>query len=130
MSVYGERCGALSAVCPSAAQADLVLGQLKATVRRIYSSPPIFAGQLVARVLDDAELRPLWEAEVAAMRERIAAMRRRLHDVLAARAARSRLELLPDPARHVQLHRPERARRSTACATSTPSTCCARGGCA
>ncbi len=62
-----------------------MLGQLKATVRRIYSSPPIFAGQLVARVLDDAELRPMWEAEVAAMRGRIAAMRRHLHDVLAAR---------------------------------------------
>ncbi len=85
MSVYGERCGALSAVCPDAQQAEHVLGQLKATVRRIYSSPGIFAGQLVARVLGDPALRPLWEGEVRAMRERILAMRRQLHEVLSAR---------------------------------------------
>ena len=54
MSVYGERCGALSVVCPDAAQAALVLGQLKFTVRRNYSSPPIHGGQIVARVLTDA----------------------------------------------------------------------------
>jgi len=83
MSLYGERCGALSVVCPDAAQAALVLGQLKFAVRRNYSSPPIFGGQIVARVLADPELRPLWEGEVAAMRERILAMRRQLHDVLA-----------------------------------------------
>jgi len=85
MSVYGERCGALSVVCPDAAQAALVLGQLNFTVRRNYSSPPIFGGQIVARVLTDPELRPLWESEVAAMRERILAMRRQLHDVLCAK---------------------------------------------
>ncbi len=85
MSVYGERCGALSVVCPDAAQAALVLGQLKFTVRRNYSSPPIFGGQIVARVLGDPELRALWESEVAAMRERILAMRKQLHGVLAAK---------------------------------------------
>ncbi|NML13840.1 amino acid aminotransferase [Azohydromonas caseinilytica] len=85
MSLYGERAGALSVVCADAAEADLVLGQLKATVRRNYSSPPIHAGLVVARVLGDAELRAQWEAEVAAMRERIAAMRRSLHGVLAAK---------------------------------------------
>jgi aromatic-amino-acid transaminase len=85
MSVYGERCGALSVVCPDAAQAALVLGQLKFTVRRSYSSPPIFGGQLVARVLGDPELRKLWESEVAAMRERILAMRKSLHGVLSAK---------------------------------------------
>ena len=85
MSLYGERCGALSVVCPDAAQAALVLGQLKFTVRRSYSSPPIYGGQIVARVLSDPELRALWEAEVAAMRERILAMRRQLHAVLSAK---------------------------------------------
>jgi len=84
MSVYGERCGALSAVCASAAEAELVLGQLKYTVRRIYSSPAIHAAQLVAHVLGDADLRALWEDEVAAMRGRIAAMRHALHDRLVA----------------------------------------------
>lgn len=84
MSVYGERCGALSVVCPDADQAERVLGQLKATVRRNYSSPPLHAGALVALVLGDPALRALWEAELAAMRERILAMRRALHDGLVA----------------------------------------------
>jgi aromatic-amino-acid transaminase len=85
MSLYGERCGALSVVCPDVAQAALVLGQLKFTVRRNYSSPPIFGGQIVSRVLTDPALRALWEGEVKAMRERIVAMRRKLHAVLSAK---------------------------------------------
>ncbi|MBC3863678.1 aspartate/tyrosine/aromatic aminotransferase [Undibacterium jejuense] len=85
MSLYGERCGALSVVCPDAAQAVNVLGQMKATIRRNYSNPPMHGGQLVARVLSDPELRPMWEAEVVAMRDRIQAMRRKLHDVLSAK---------------------------------------------
>jgi aromatic-amino-acid transaminase len=85
MSLYGERCGALSVVCPDAAQAVNVLGQMKATIRRNYSNPPIHGGQLVAQVLSDATLRPMWEAEVKEMRERIQLMRRKLHDVLSAK---------------------------------------------
>ncbi len=82
MSVYGERCGALSAICASAAEAALVLGQLRFTVRRIYSSPAIHAAKIVAHVLGDDDLRPMWQAELAAMRERILAMRQALHDRL------------------------------------------------
>jgi aromatic-amino-acid transaminase len=82
MSVYGERCGALSVVCADQDAADRVLGQLKFTVRRNYSSPPLHSGRLVATVLGDPALRALWEHEVGAMRERILSMRRRLHAVL------------------------------------------------
>ena len=85
MSVYGERCGALSVVCPDAAQAVNVLGQLKFTVRRNYSSPPIHGGQIVATVLADPELRREWETELGAMRERILAMRKKLYAVLKAK---------------------------------------------
>ena len=84
MSVYGERCGALSVVCATPAEAALVLGQLRFTVRRIYSSPALHAARIVAHVLGDADLRPLWVAELAAMRQRIAAMRLALHDRLQA----------------------------------------------
>jgi aromatic-amino-acid transaminase len=84
MSVYGERAGALSVVCADKTEAELVLGQLKSTVRRNYSSPPIHAAGIVARVLTDTKLRPQWEGEVAAMRERILAMRQRMHAVLKA----------------------------------------------
>ena len=82
MSVYGERCGALSVVCPNAHEAALVLGQMKFTVRRNYSSPPIHGGQIVATVLTEPGLRRDWEIELGAMRERILAMRKKLHGVL------------------------------------------------
>ena len=82
MSVYGERCGALSVVCADQAEADLVMGQLRFTVRRIYSSPAIHAARIVSHVLGDVDLRALWESEVTGMRERIAAMRRLLHQKL------------------------------------------------
>lgn len=85
MSLYGERCGALSVVCPDAAQAVNVLGQMKAIIRRNYSNPPMHGGQLVATVLTDPALRPMWEAEVVAMRDRIQTMRKALHDVLVAK---------------------------------------------
>jgi aromatic-amino-acid transaminase len=85
MSVYGERAGALSVVCADAAEADLVLGQMKATVRRNYSSPGIHAAGIVSRVLSEPDLRAVWLAEVAAMRERINAMRHSLHNVLSAK---------------------------------------------
>jgi aromatic-amino-acid transaminase len=81
-SLYGERCGALSVVCPNAAEAELVLGQLRATVRKNYSSPPTHGGQIIARVLQTPILRAQWQAELDAMRDRIHAMRRRLHKVL------------------------------------------------
>ncbi|MFG6485165.1 aromatic amino acid transaminase [Roseateles sp. BYS78W] len=85
MSLYGERCGALSVVCPDADQAARVLGQLKFMIRRNYSNPPMHGGQIVAKVLTDPKLRAMWEAEVAEMRGRIQGMRRQLHDVLAAK---------------------------------------------
>ena len=85
MSLYGERCGALSVVCPDAAQAALVLGQLKFMIRRNYSNPPMHGGQVVAKVLTDPKLRAMWEAEVTEMRERIQAMRKQLHGVLVAK---------------------------------------------
>ncbi len=82
MSVYGERAGALSVVCADAAEAELVLGQMKATVRRNYSSPGIHAAGIVSRVLTDPALRTSWEADVTGMRTRIQAMRKSLHGVL------------------------------------------------
>ena len=86
MSVYGERCGALSAVCAGQAEADLVLGQLRYTVRRIYSSPGLHAASLVAHVLGDADLRSMWEGELAQMRQRMLEVRQALHTRLCALA--------------------------------------------
>ena len=81
-SLYGERVGGLSIVCEDTETANRVLGQLKATVRRNYSSPPNFGAQVVATVLNDAELKACWLAEVEEMRSRILAMRQELVNVL------------------------------------------------
>ncbi|SUW65804.1 Aromatic-amino-acid aminotransferase [Buttiauxella agrestis] len=83
-SLYGERVGGLSVVCENAETASRVLGQLKATVRRNYSSPPNFGAQVVALVLNDEQLKANWLAEVETMRRRILDMRQALVSVLKA----------------------------------------------
>ena len=83
-SLYGERCGGLSIVCPTAEEAGRVLGQLKAGIRRVYSSPPLHGEQLVATVLDTPELHQRWIEEVQEMRERILRMRTMLAQRLTA----------------------------------------------
>ena len=77
-SLYGERVGALSVVCPTPEQAQRVLGQAKAIVRSIYSSPALRGSQLVGEVLGDDALRAQWLLEVTVMRERIHTMRHTL----------------------------------------------------
>lgn len=78
-SLYGERVGSLSVVCGNRTLADNVRGQLKATVRANYSSPPRFGAALVSEILNDEPLRQVWQEEVELMRERIVAMRQGLH---------------------------------------------------
>lgn len=85
-SLYAERCGGLSVVCPDAQQAERVFGQLKFNVRRNYSSPPMNGALIVSTVLGDPTLKAQWQAEVGEMRTRIKTMRQRLFDVLSARA--------------------------------------------
>ncbi|MBI6702791.1 aromatic amino acid transaminase [Pseudomonas viridiflava] len=82
-SLYGERVGGLSVVCEDSASAVNVLGQLKATVRRNYSSPPAHGAQVVSRVLNSPQLRDQWLTEVEVMRQRILDMRTHLVAVLA-----------------------------------------------
>ena len=74
-SLYGERVGALSAVCASKEEADRVLSQLKRVIRTNYSNPPTHGAQVVATVLTTPTLRAQWEEELAAMRVRIKEMR-------------------------------------------------------
>ncbi|MBJ3815801.1 aspartate/tyrosine/aromatic aminotransferase [Shimwellia pseudoproteus] len=81
-SLYGERVGGLSVICENSETAARVLGQLKATVRRIYSSPPNYGAQVVSLVLNDPQLRAVWLAEVESMRQRIIEMRHVLVETL------------------------------------------------
>ncbi|MBJ9986085.1 aspartate/tyrosine/aromatic aminotransferase [Acinetobacter sp. S40] len=81
-SLYGERVGGLTFVCDDAEAAQATFGQLKATVRRIYSSPPTTGAWLVDQVLNDTYLNQQWQDEVKQMRERIIKMRQILRDEL------------------------------------------------
>ena len=55
LSLYGERVGGLSAVCPNKEEAELVFGQLKFTVRRIYSSPAAHGAYIASDVMNSEE---------------------------------------------------------------------------
>ena len=86
-SLYGERVGALSIVAANRDEALRVQSLVKRVIRSIYSSPATHGGALVAGVLNSAELRALWESELAGMRERIHAMRAGMVEKLAAHGA-------------------------------------------
>lgn len=85
--LYNERIGALSFIGEDRDETERVFSNLKVAVRASYSNPPAHGGSIVAEVLSDPVLKADWEDELNAMRERIAAMRRRLADGLAARGA-------------------------------------------
>jgi aromatic-amino-acid transaminase len=84
-SLYGERVGALSIVTASKEESGRVLSQVKRVIRTNYSNPPTHGGAIVAAVLASPELRGLWEAELAGMRDRIRVMRTALADGLQSR---------------------------------------------
>ena len=83
-SLYGERVGGLSVLCSDKEEASRVLSQLKIVIRTNYSNPPTHGGAVVAAVLNNPELRALWETELGEMRVRIKAMRQKLVDGLKA----------------------------------------------
>jgi aromatic-amino-acid transaminase len=83
-SLYGERVGALSVLCENKDEADRVLSQLKIVIRTNYSNPQIHGATVVANVLNNPELRALWEKELGEMRVRIKDMRQKLVDGLKA----------------------------------------------
>ena len=81
-SLYGERVGGLSVLCQDKEETSRVLSQLKIVIRTNYSNPPTHGGAVVAAVLNNPELRALWEKELGEMRVRIKAMRQTLVDGL------------------------------------------------
>lgn len=81
-SLYGDRVGGLSVVCENKEVADRVFGQLKATVRRNYSSPPTLGAKIVATILNDPTLYEVWLMDLKQMNTRIQTMRKLLADKL------------------------------------------------
>ena len=74
-ALYRERVGALTIVTGGGEESKRILSQVKRIIRTNYSSPASHGAQIVAAVLDDAQLRKDWEVELNAMRERIQEMR-------------------------------------------------------
>ena len=81
--LYNERIGALTVVTSSKTAVSAALSQLKSTIRANYSNPPAHGAKIVAAILRDPKLRAEWEIELAAMRNRINAMRKLFVETLA-----------------------------------------------
>ena len=69
--LYRERVGAVSIVSKDAQAATLTLNNASNIARGIYSMPPDHGAAIVAEILCDDELRPLWIAELSEMRDRL-----------------------------------------------------------
>jgi aspartate/tyrosine/aromatic aminotransferase len=80
--LYRERVGAVAVVCKNKENAAAVQSQLNRAVRANYSNPPAHGAAIVETILGDPGLRQKWEAELAAMRDRINGMRSRFVRVL------------------------------------------------
>lgn len=59
-----------------------VESQLKATIRPMYSSPPIHGAAIVEVILSDPALFAEWKQELRGMAERIMSMRQALYQAL------------------------------------------------
>jgi aromatic-amino-acid transaminase len=77
-SCYRDRLGSLFVKGSSVAGAEAAFGNLMMLARTMWSMPPDHPAAVARIVLDDPELRALWESEVDIMGGRIRAIRGRL----------------------------------------------------
>lgn len=92
--VYRERVGLVGLLAANADAAQAAMSHMQAIVRGIYSMPPDHGAALVAEVLGDAALRGTWEAEVAAMRDRINGLRADFSAAMKSRLGLDRFEFV------------------------------------
>lgn len=81
MALYGERAGAL--LVPGPRLGAAVESRLAAAARRLWSSAPRLASELVAEILSTTSLRARWQTELELMAARVADIRERLAHQLA-----------------------------------------------
>jgi aspartate/tyrosine/aromatic aminotransferase len=77
-SVYRDRVGSLWIKTASAEASAKAMGHVFKIAREMWSMPPDHGAAAVRIVLDDPELRERWLVELAAMRDRINAVRQRI----------------------------------------------------
>ncbi len=73
--LYGERVGGITAVSKTAEASAAMHSQIKLMIRTMYSNPPLHGALIVNTVLNDADLRANWLAELSEVRERIIQLR-------------------------------------------------------
>jgi len=73
--LYRERTGTAIVIAKDADTAAVAQGQMNGVIRGNYSMPPSHGALVVQTILDDAELKADWLAELAEIRERIARLR-------------------------------------------------------
>ena len=77
-SVYRDRVGSLWVKTRSADSSRTAMAHVHQIARQMWSMPPDHGAAAVHIILDDAELRASWLVELAAMRDRINAVRQRI----------------------------------------------------
>ncbi|RWG60535.1 MAG: aspartate/tyrosine/aromatic aminotransferase [Mesorhizobium sp.] len=74
-AVYRDRVGSAMIMAKDGAQADVAMSQMLAAARALYSMPPDHGAAAVRMVLEDADLKKVWETELEEMRLRILRLR-------------------------------------------------------
>ncbi|MBU1307522.1 MAG: aspartate/tyrosine/aromatic aminotransferase [Alphaproteobacteria bacterium] len=94
--LYRERIGAAIIVARDAAQADVANSQLLNIIRGAYSQPPDHGAEIIRTILEDAELRAEWEAELNLMRARMIRLREKLSTAIRTKSNSADFDFIAD----------------------------------
>lgn len=92
--LYNERVGALTLVATNSDVAKKAFSQVKYSIRANYSNPPAHGAAVVVTILNNEELRTIWEQELTNMRQRIQRMRRLFVNTLSEKGAKQDFSFL------------------------------------
>ena len=92
--LYNERVGAFTLVAANEEVATKAFSQIKVIIRTLYSNPSSHGASAVATVLNDAQLKAEWIAELDEMRGRIKAMRQKFVELLAKHGAKQNFDFI------------------------------------
>ncbi|WP_331828159.1 amino acid aminotransferase [Candidatus Blochmannia sp. SNP] len=80
--LYNERIGACTIITNNNDDSNRVLSQLRVIIRGNYSNPPAHGASIVSLILNNKNLRDIWEEELKNMREHINYMRKLFFNTL------------------------------------------------
>ena len=83
--LYGERTGCLHIICHDSPTANILVNQLSMLALPNYISPPCHGPYVVHRILTTPSLKASWLSELKSVAQRLASVRTRLVEELAAR---------------------------------------------